>query len=461
MAVIGSGISGLSISYILSSSNIKVDLFENADKLGIDQHSMDFGTRRIDSPPRTFSAPFYGNLLAMYKDAGVDIKESLWNYTMAIMGQDSSYFKTGHRSLFSYRLPSVGASLFSLQSLKIIYDGYRFGKSIRARAHSEEYSKITLGEYLMQGRYSTAFIHGALLPILSMICTCSYEACLNYPVDVIMRYMAVTGTKGQFATKYGTRDAAEKLSKHVEKVHLSSRITGVWHATKDEKAKLMYVDADGVEREQSYDHIIISSQASAALTMLKDPTETETEALSMFKHEYSRVSVHQDPALMPARKENWSPLNFIMAKDGNSAMTTLWANEMLQLDPEVGDIFQSWNPIVPVDPTKELKSVKFERPIMTVDSLTAINRLRSCQGHKGIWFCGAYASYTLPLQESCVEAAIDVAEKLGVDCSWKVPRWYDAALTSPHPPSSSYFNYVAIAIAAASGCILVKTIIRH
>lgn len=424
IAIIGSGISGLSASYILScDENHQVTLFERGDHIGFDAHSLDLGSKRVDSPPRTFSVPFYRNLMNLYRESGVEYKERVWSYTISYLGQVSAWFKAGHWVFLNFRLPKLGSQVFSLTTWRVIYDGFRFSRSILQEAKLTTYSSVTLRQYLHNGKYSDEFIYSGLLPILSMICTCSYEACLNYPVDIIMRYMAVSGTKGQFSTRYGTSDAADRLTRHVDQIHLNAAISRVWRS--DSGAQIEY-KINKETKIESFDHVIIASQASAALTMIQDPSETEREVLSMFTHEFSDVVVHRDERLMPPNRQDWSAANFIIDKTNRSAMTTLWATEMMKLDrSQVGDVFQSWNPIVPIDPSKVMLQVRFERPLMTVNSLPAIQKLQQIQGLGGIWYCGAYATYSLPLQESCVESAIHVAEQIGIRVPWKRNRWYD------------------------------------
>lgn len=46
---------------------------------------------------------------------------------------------------------------------------------------------VTLKEYLNCGGYLSQFVYGIMLPLLSMVCTCIYDALYKYPADVILK----------------------------------------------------------------------------------------------------------------------------------------------------------------------------------------------------------------------------------------------------------------------------------
>jgi predicted NAD/FAD-binding protein len=76
------------------------------------------------------------------------------------------------------------------------------------------------------------------------------------------------------------------------------------------------------------------------------------------------------------------------------------------------DLFETWNPITPLDQSKVLKRIQFERPLVTTESLDAVQRLKPYNGLGGIWFCGAWNAHRIPLQESGVVSALNVCTAL-------------------------------------------------
>ena len=74
VAVIGSGLAGLTASWLLSQedSTAKVHLYESAVDLGMGTHSVTINTGRgaavtVDIPPRFVVPPYYTELLQLYK----------------------------------------------------------------------------------------------------------------------------------------------------------------------------------------------------------------------------------------------------------------------------------------------------------------------------------------------------------------------------------------------------------
>jgi predicted NAD/FAD-binding protein len=104
------------------------------------------------------------------------------------------------------------------------------------------------------------------------------------------------------------------------------------------------------------------------------------ELLSDIGHEESVVVIHRDPGYMPENKDDWSPMNMVMTEDRRNMMFTMWASFMFNLDESAdGPLFQTWNPIIDTvqdrPPELLLKQYTFQRPIMTIASRVAIDRL--------------------------------------------------------------------------------------
>lgn len=429
--IVGSGIAGLSAAFTLQHSGrfSKVTIFEREKILGMDSQSVNTMIRgeevRLDTPPRAFSEGFYPNLMSMYQLAGVEIEPFSWAWSVSTIGEKRAFLKMSGSTFMGFRIPqtngTIWQSLFDSRTHNIIGDTLRFHREMKNIVNGKDVylSKLTVGEFLKLGNYTDAFIYDALLPILSMICTCTYKSCKEYPIELAAGYFTRNSSYGQYHSKNGSQDVVRKLSAGCE-IKTGVPVLGIWHGSASRRARVKYKENNQVIEEE-FDVVVIASQAHTALNLISDITDEEREALSTFGFEYSTVSIHRDPALMPTDKRDWLPMNVILPKEKDQTMFTMWcsaASKHWEDKTQLAPLFQTWNPII--FPKKELeeKRITFERPVVTMNTLKGMKKLNDLQGKNGVYFCGAYALRAIPLQENGVACARLIAEKMGIECPW-------------------------------------------
>ena len=191
VCVVGSGISGLSISWLLSDA-YDVTILEKHERLGMDAHGLmvtgtDGSSIRLDAPPRAISADFYYNLMQLYKQADVAVEPWSWSFCCAVLGCPRAFFrltdsKRGGEGFLArtlgFRFPDLATLSLMLKpaTLKMAYDGWCFYRDICRDHEDVALRDMSMGAYLERGRYADGFVYGILLPLFSMICTCSYES---------------------------------------------------------------------------------------------------------------------------------------------------------------------------------------------------------------------------------------------------------------------------------------------
>mmetsp|Transcript_34592 Transcript_34592/g.90575 ORF Transcript_34592/g.90575 Transcript_34592/m.90575 type:complete len:214 (-) Transcript_34592:279-920(-) len=143
-------------------------------------------------------------------------------------------------------------------------------------------------------------------------------------------------------------------------------------------------------------------------------------ALRAFEYERKRVVLHTDASLMPPLRRDWSPLNIVVDPRHDAASVTVWMNRIDHgLRSELGGVtlFQTWNPHAEPEAATVKYDYSFERPVVTFDSAKAMQQLQDAQGRNHVWFVGAYARFSMPLLENGVKSSMEVARRLGIDCS--------------------------------------------
>jgi len=116
---------------------------------------------------------------------------------------------------------------------------------------------------------------------------------------------------------------------------------------------------------------------------------------------------------MPKNRKDWCSVNFFIGENKKTApMASIWLNKAQTGLPLKEPLFQTWNPFFPPREGYSYGESKFDRPIITFESLKAMKLLEEIQGEGGIYFCGSYSLYGMPLLENGVESALTVAEMI-------------------------------------------------
>ncbi|MFK8052458.1 MAG: NAD(P)/FAD-dependent oxidoreductase [Woeseiaceae bacterium] len=420
IAVIGSGIAGLSAAWLLSQKH-EVTIFEKFEHLGMDAHSLEVkgeqGTARIDVPLRVFFDGFYPNLTALYQELGIEFKPVNYSASFGTLN-DRTYFRYDNYKIGRFLLPFLkGNRSINRRALRIGWDILRLFRQSPKSLGEGIADAMTIEDYLGEHRYSKAFAEGFLYPAFSGICTCSHESIKAYPARVILEYLnsGLLFSSVRRVTQ-GTQEVVKLLSRQVHSVQLGAQVTGV---SRTDDA----VTVNTSTASSTFDHVVLATQANQSIQVLQNASPDEKGMLNAFSYEPSRVVVHRDRRLAPPGNEKqWAPVNFLLADKQAAPMATIWMNA-IQAMPDSGPVFQSWNPIVEPDEALVFGEAGFERPVVNHDALKGLERLARLhqEPDRRIWFCGSYASHGIPLLESATNSAFNVAERLDCKRPWASP----------------------------------------
>ena len=412
IAVIGSGISGLSAAWYLGQKH-QVTLYERAQSLGMDAHTVkvDCGDASvsINAPMRVFFEEYYPVLSGLYKELGVAYEPVKYSGSFSQL-HGKTYFRYANHRLGAYSLPFLaGRSIVSLKALKIAKELLRFVRQSRQSVGQGSLDTLTIAEYLKLKRHTALFAEQFLYPAFAGICTCSYESVKAYPASIILGYLN-SGLMGSKVNRlvYGTQDAATRLAASAEKLYCGMQLKAVQPFEGGVRV------TDGKDHVKTYDHVVIATQANQALKLLPQESTAERAVLEKFRYEKSRIVVHTDERLAPKKRSEWAPVNFLMSGEHDKPMASIVLNKIhpqLQGKPS---IFETWNPLIEPVADAILLDTNLERPVVTTDSLAAIQQLSELHQspNRRLWFCGSYANRGIPLLESATTSAKAVAECL-------------------------------------------------
>jgi predicted NAD/FAD-binding protein len=408
IAIIGSGISGLSAAYYLSKKH-HVDLYEREDHFGGHSHTLDLilnGKKvSVDIGFIVFNFQTYPNLIKFFKENDVDIEKSNMSFSVSVDNTNFEYCGNGIRGIFSNK-----SNILNLKFLQMFFDIIKFyKKSDKINIKDENY---TLGEYLRHNRLSSTFINYHLIPMVSAIWSMPPVEASKMPIKFFFKFFQ---NHGLFKLKNRPQwyTVSNRSRSYVNKV--ISKVSGEYfknYKITKIKRKLSGIDLyyGGENEFFNYDKIVLATHADEALSLIDNPTVEENEILSNFSYKENIAIIHKDKRAMPKNKKNWCSWNSsIDNKDNTKNSITYWLNLLQNLSCDE-NIFLTLNPYFEIDKTKILKEVKFTHPYFDKTALNSQIMLSKLQNRKDILFCGSYFGYGF--HEDGIKSSIEMLKHL-------------------------------------------------
>ena len=408
IAVVGSGISGISAAYYLSKKH-HVDLFEKEDHFGGHSHTIDlfFGEKKVpvDIGFIVFNFKTYPNLINFFKENDIQIEKSNMSFSVSVDNTNFEYCGKGLSGIFSNKM-----NLFNFDFLKMFFDIIKFYKRSDQTHISSE--KITLGDYLKKNNLSKTFIDYHIIPMVSAIWSMPPYEASKMPITFFLKFFQ---NHGLFKLKNRPQwyTVTNRSRTYVNKI--ISKISGEYFKNYEVtkiKRKLSGVDLyyGGNSEFFAYDKIVLATHADQALGLIENPTNEEIKILSNFKYKKNIAYIHTDKRAMPKNKKAWSSWNSsIDDRNLENNSITYWLNLLQNLRCEE-NIFLTLNPYFKIDEKKILKQVSFTHPYYDQSALDAQSDLITLQNKKDLLFCGSYFGYGF--HEDGIKSSIEMMKNL-------------------------------------------------
>tara|TARA_B100000029_G_scaffold193217_1_gene191321 strand:+ start:26 stop:1312 length:1287 start_codon:yes stop_codon:yes gene_type:complete len=391
IAVIGSGISGLSAAYYLSKK-YKVDLFEKENHFGGHSYTYEINENNkkvpVDLGFIVFNKLTYPNLINFFKELKVPYEKSDMSFSVSVKDSTIEYGGTGFNSLFARK-----NNLLNFNFIKMIYEIISFYKTAPVLL-KKDLKNLTLGNFLDSSKLSKYFINYHIIPMVAAIWSMPFSKARDIPFELFLNFFNNHGlfklkNRPQWYTV--TNRSRTYVSKVLDKIsgdYLKNyKIKKIIRS--DDNVRI-FMDTEGNYRD--YDHVVLSCHADESLKLIEKPTDDEKEILKEFRYIPNTAYLHKDVNLMPNRKHAWSSWNSISRKDLKKTCVTYWLNKLQSLDTKE-NYFLTLNPICEIKENKIIKKINFTHPYLNIKSFKMQNRLKDLQGFKRTWFSGSYFGY--------------------------------------------------------------------
>ena len=416
IAIIGSGISGLSSALLLSQKH-NITLFESNNRFGGHANTVEIMHKEnvipVDTGFIVYNKLNYPNLVSFFDFLKVETIDS--DMSFAVSARDGQLEYSGSmKGIFAQKKNFFNLKFYRM--LKDIIIFFIFGYKYAFQFKENE----SLGEYVKRCNFSKEFINDHLIPMSSAIWSCPKKEILNFPAKTLLtffknhqlinfifrpKWRTVKGGSKQYVNK-----VIEKLSSDAKnRLILNSKIKSVY--CKNDKIEINFEESTEI-----FDKVIMATHPDQTIKLIKNLDEQSTDILRKFKYQKNIVYLHSDSSLMPKNKKTWSSWNYISSKSEEKSSLTYWMNLLQKINNSL-NVFVSLNPYI--TPTKSLtyKKITYEHPIFNIETNEAQKKMIEIQGKNNIFYVGAWLRYGF--HEDGIMSAVNISSLLNIEIPWK------------------------------------------
>jgi predicted NAD/FAD-binding protein len=407
IAVIGSGMAGLTAAYRARCAGHNVTVFETHNSHGMDAHRLSVNGGLVDVPLRVMSPESWPSLLALAKEVGVGTF-NVQTHTSCSWTNRHTWFRSGEVPLL--RWPFIGSWRYlNRRALRMglgIWQLRRLTRQLErhindATLNDTMLKNATLADILQQHSFDPLFWRGLVLPILTTICTCEEKHLLKWPAaQLLLLLNGILHSSQLCRLEGGTSALVQALAKGLL-LHSGSPVVQV--RTEAQGVKVYNERGDG----GMFDRVIVATQANQLSFLDDGQFGEERKILQNIGFDSGELWVHQDTRFMPLKQQDWTALNFQMDEGLEKPMFTVWVNQVEPTQQNRASVFQTWNPLFEPEPDTVLARIPLQRAVVTPGTAQvhkALNLWHRQTGRK-VFFCGSWAYKGVPLLESAVRSA--------------------------------------------------------
>ena len=405
IAVIGSGVSGLVSSLILSRKH-NITIFEKCSYLGghVHTHKMndEDGVLNVDSGFIVYNENTYPNFIKLMKILDVDTQNTSMGFSYTD-DNDFEYSGNSFSSLFAKKSNLVNFSFY-----RFIYNILKFNK-IALRDMDNLDVQIKLIDYLKKNKISNSLIEKYIIPMGSAIWSTDPNTMKDMPAKFFIRFFKNHGlldvrNRPQWKViKNGSFQYVKKIYKQLKKNDTKIYLQHNVNKVKRDKNKVT-IKIEGKE-EKYFDKVVFACHSDQTLRLLEDASQDEINILGDIQYQKNTATIHTDINILPNREKAWSSWNYLSTKKSNKVILTYNMNILQSLKSK--DVFcVTINDPGLINKNKIIKIINYSHPLFSKSSVKAQSKKNLINGKNNTFFSGAYWGYGF--HEDGVNSALDV-----------------------------------------------------
>lgn len=417
IAVIGTGISGLSAAWLLNR-HAEVTVYEKNSYAGGHTNTVTIadggGQLAVDTGFIVFNELNYPNLMALFQLLGVGSHPSEMSFSASIDRGRVEWSGDNINTLFAQR-----QNLLSRAHWRMLRDILRFNREGKQALKAGLDPDLSLGTFLDIRGYGPELRYRYLLPMAAAIWSCPMDRMLEFSASSFLRFcdnhclMNLVRRPQWRTVTGGGRDYVKRLVKPLDqRLHLNRAVTSIRRAPTGVLIQDQYGELN------RYDQIVVAAHGDEALSLLADASPQERALLRAFRYQANRAVLHTDSRLMPKSKRVWASWNYF-ADDAQRpdarVCLTYWMNRLQDLHTP-NNYFVTLNPVQAPSLDSVLYETRYEHPLFSRETARAQEDLHLIQGRNRTWFCGAWCGHGF--HEDGLKSALQIVERMGYPIPW-------------------------------------------
>jgi predicted NAD/FAD-binding protein len=407
IAIIGTGISGLTSAYLLNRHH-DVHVFEANNYIGGHTNTIQVKelekTIPVDTGFIVFNELNYPNLCELFDVLGVKSRDSDMSFSVYSEKNGLEFNGTDLNRIFSQR-----SNILNPTFLKMLKDIMRFHKHAPVVLKNNIEDTITVSEFAEINKYSKYFIEYYLVPLGASLWSCPAEKFRQFPIKFVLEFldnhcMLQVNDRPQWKTVVGgsSQYIAPLTQWYSEKIHLNYAVTNV--VRKNNKVEINFVNGNS----ESFDEVILATHADTSLQLVKELDAEEKQFLEMFKYQDNEAILHTDTSVLPKKKRTWASWNYRIPREENTHVAVTYNMNMLQgIDSDV-TYNVSLNQSQYINPANIIKKINYHHPVFQPGRDAVQSQHHKMIRRRGVSYCGAYWGYGF--HEDGVRSAINVGQ---------------------------------------------------
>jgi predicted NAD/FAD-binding protein len=414
IAVVGSGIAGLSAAWLLNHQH-QVTLFESDSRLGGHTHTVDMTLDGqafpVDTGFLVFNHRTYPELTRLFRQLGVETVASDMSFSVRLDEPGLEWAGSSLATVFGQ-----GANLTRPAFWRMLADILRFNRE--APQDAALGGEMALGDYLKCRSYGASFIEWYLVPMAAAIWSCPASKMLEFPLGSFVAFCRNHGllqvfNRPQWRTvKGGGREYVKRLAASLPDIHLDSPVESL--RRRGHALEIVSGSLSGV-----YDQVVLACHSDQARGLLETFDPQRARLLGHIPYQANHAVLHTDARVLPQRERLWSAWNY---QSGNGALddrpvAVHYLLNRLQPLPTRTPVIVSLNPVGTIDPATIHREFHYSHPVFGRDAPLIQSQLATSNGRDGVWLAGAWMGYGF--HEDGLASALRVARRLNVSAPWE------------------------------------------
>ena len=413
IAVIGSGISGLTCARLLAPGQ-DVTVYEADSRVGGHTNTVSVSAAGkqydIDTGFIVYNERTYPNFTRLLAELDVETQPTSMSFSVRSDRGELEYNGTSLNGVFAQR-----RNLLRPKFYRLLRDIMRFN-----RAGSNDLQHVphdqTVGAYVAERGFSPQFAEQYLFPMGAAIWSCPFDDFARFPIRFILQFyvnhglLSLRNRPVWRVIRGGSKCYVDRLIEPFrDQIRLSCPVQSVQRS--DEGVTIRH--EQGSDR---FDEVIFACHSDQALRLLGgDADEYETEILSAFPYRRNTAVLHTDESLLPKRRRAWASWNYHIGSKPSSMPTVTYNANILQQIQSEQTFCITLNEDDSIDPAKVLAEFEYSHPVFTARREEFQARHQHFIRRHRTSFCGAY--WRNGFHEDGVVSALSVCEQFGIPAS--------------------------------------------